>query len=179
MMEFANYPYAERLRQLSDLGDSASRFADATMSSNDFRKFVTLLGSSYATADQSVRDTLCTLVRDGYPVRRDNVTTASNSSDHEQAEHAQHATVSDVQVSENAAQDHQLDFSRYTTALQHHGDACGSLVSWTISQISTAPIRFRSIASFEDISCEGVAKNKKEAKHLASREACRILRISV
>ena len=72
-----------------------------------------------------------------------------------------------------------LDLPRYTSALKEYGDQQGVAYSCPTRQISTMPVRSRCVIQVEGRTYDGVARSKKEAKHLASQQACQLLGIEI
>ncbi len=62
--------------------------------------------------------------------------------------------------------------ARYTTILKELGDENGVAPKYGVETMSLDPPMFKVTVSFRDITFEGTARTKKEAKHQASRQAC-------
>lgn len=67
----------------------------------------------------------------------------------------------------------------YSMALKEHGDTIGREPRYDIEPSSVHPSQFRARVSVNGCSFDGEASTKKQAKHLASQEACRALGIAV
>lgn len=77
----------------------------------------------------------------------------------------------------NIAGDRQLAY--YSMALKEHGDTIGREPRYDIEPSPVHPSQFRARASVNGPFFEGEASTKKQAKHLASKEACHALGIAV
>lgn len=67
----------------------------------------------------------------------------------------------------------------YSMALKEHGDTIGREPRYDIEPSSVHPSQFRARVSVNGSIFDGEASTKKQAKHLASKEACRALGIAV
>lgn len=174
MMKMASYPYEERFRLLRQLGHPGPVTADQT-SSNAFCKFATLLGSVYSGAGHEMNGAISALVQRGYSEVYHDVRTRILPV--MQPQQTQRPTI--LHESSSDFQTHDADLPRYTTALKLYGDRRRLVVSWPTEQISMMPVKFQCAAQVEDRVFDATAGNKREAKHLASREACIALGISI
>ena len=69
------------------------------------------------------------------------------------------------------------NLGQYSVALKENGDQHGFVPEYAVQGVSTSPPQFKAVVSFKGFSFEGVARNKKQARHLAAREACNYLKI--
>jgi hypothetical protein len=69
--------------------------------------------------------------------------------------------------------------AKYTMALKEHGDRIDAQPSYRTNMISQNPPRFMSIVSFEGSEENGESRNKRDAKHIASRKMCERLSIQI
>lgn len=70
------------------------------------------------------------------------------------------------------------DISRFTSVLKEHGDHLGKQPKYTEERASIEPTEYRVRVTLGDVTGEGRARSKKQAKHLASQEACRRLNLT-
>jgi hypothetical protein len=75
------------------------------------------------------------------------------------------------------AGDRQLAY--YSMALKEHGDTIGREPRYDIEPSPVHPSQFRARVSVNGSVFDGEASTKKQAKHLASKEACHALGITV
>ena len=80
-------------------------------------------------------------------------------------------------VLRQSAGDRQLAY--YSMALKEHGDTIGREPRYDIEPSLVHPSQFRARVAVNGSSFEGEASTKKQAKHLASKEACLALGIVV
>jgi hypothetical protein len=80
-------------------------------------------------------------------------------------------------VPRNIAGDRQLAY--YSMALKEHGDTIGGEPRYDIEPSPVHPSQFRARVAVNGSFFEGEASTKKQAKHLASKEACHALGIAV
>ena len=66
---------------------------------------------------------------------------------------------------------------QYAVVLKEHGDQHGFVPEYVIQNVSTSPPKFKAIVLFQGFSFEGIARSKKQARHLAARDACNYLQI--
>ena len=66
---------------------------------------------------------------------------------------------------------------RYSVALREHCDQHDFVPEYTVQAVSIYPPKYKAIVTFNDFSFEGTARNKKQARHQAAREACNFLKI--
>jgi len=71
------------------------------------------------------------------------------------------------------------EVAKYTMALKEHGDRIDAQPSYRTNMISQNPPRFMSIVSFEGSEENGESRNKRDAKHIASRKMCERLSIQI
>lgn len=71
------------------------------------------------------------------------------------------------------------ELPRYTMTLKERGDVDGFEPEYDISTLSLIPPRFKAVICLGKSSYEGQASTKKRAKHLASKNACLSLGISL
>jgi len=69
------------------------------------------------------------------------------------------------------------DLPKYSSVLKEKGDVAGFIPSYNYQNVSQVPPVFKAVVSFQDYVFEGKGRTKQLAKHEASREACRFLRI--
>ena len=68
--------------------------------------------------------------------------------------------------------------AHYSMALKEHGNSIGKEVLYDIRPSVLRPSMFRALVDVNGSRYEGEARTKREAKHLASRAACRAMKIA-
>jgi hypothetical protein len=81
------------------------------------------------------------------------------------------------QVIEETALEH--DTSMYTSLLYEEGQSQNAVPTYTESRIRNHPPWFRTSVTFQNVTGSGEGQSKKAAKHLASRDACAQLNLSL
>lgn len=71
------------------------------------------------------------------------------------------------------------ELGRYSMCLYEHLTNRGEQICWDEVRLSVHPPSFKASASIQGLTFEGVASQKKKARHLAAKEACIALRIKV
>ena len=176
IMKMANYPYEERFAQLREFGNHDAMIANYA-SPNAFCKFTTFLGSVYDGPGREMNGAISAIVQRGYSNVHADVRTSMAPPGQPQS--PQHPTLPALDENYDGFQTNDANMPRYTTALKEYGDRRELMISWSTKQISMMPIKFRCVAQIEDRVFNGTAGNKREAKHIASREACNALGISL
>lgn len=69
----------------------------------------------------------------------------------------------------------EADISKYTSILKEKGDVAGFMPQYNCKQITLMPSLWKAVVSFQDYVFEGSGRSKQQAKHVASREACKAL----
>lgn len=173
------YPFEQRLRQLKLLGHLDSDMTIEHASNNEFLGFATQLGMAYSAGDEDMKKKILQVVRTG----RLDGHSSHGSTLREPAEIEQGANESAAQpnlpMADNVTELGDIDLPRFTSILKEYGDQQGVAYSWPTRQVSTMPVRFRCVIQMEDRTCDGIARSKKDAKHLASRKACQLLGIEI
>lgn len=72
-----------------------------------------------------------------------------------------------------------LDLGKYTSALKERLDVVGFIPKYNFQNTSQTPPIFKAVVSFQEYVFEGRGRSKQQAKHEASREACRFLDLQV
>jgi len=83
---------------------------------------------------------------------------------------------------QRSASDRSLSTStlgQYSAALKEYGDQHDFVPVYVVQSLSTVPPKSRAIVSFKDYTFESIARNRKQARHQAAREACEFLKIQV
>lgn len=83
---------------------------------------------------------------------------------------------------QRSASDRSLSTSalgKYSVALQEYGDQHDFVPVYVVQSLSTLPPKSRAIVSFNEFTFESIARNRKQARHQAAREACKYLKIQV
>ena len=71
-----------------------------------------------------------------------------------------------------------VDIGYYTVILKEHGDHIGVIPDYEVETLSLVPPQFRVTVTFKGSRFEGWGSSKKEARHKASKQACRCLRLN-
>jgi len=69
------------------------------------------------------------------------------------------------------------DLPKYSSILKEKGDVAGFVPIYNYQNVSQIPPIFKAVVSFENYAFDGKGRTKQQAKHEASREACRFLNI--
>lgn len=72
-----------------------------------------------------------------------------------------------------------VDMHKYTSALKEHGDSHGTLVAYQKRSLNHYPPSWQCVATFGDVTGEGIARNSQQAKHIASKQVCEMLGLFV
>jgi len=70
------------------------------------------------------------------------------------------------------------DLGSFATALKEHGDQIGQQPTYVYQKLSQIPSQVKCIVTFQDFTFEAVAPNRKVARHLAARDACKYLSVT-
>ena len=178
MSTMTSYPYSSRIKELTLLSPDSTPSADAGIVLGDFRTLVTKLGAIYDTGDARARRSAANIIAyDSQGRRRPEPSAAIPSS-----ENSRSATprASDSPGTPTGSQGRVgMELPRYTIALKEYTDCSNSTVQWKDEQISVIPLCWKITAVVDGVEFSATAGNKKEAKHLASRQACESLAIIV
>ena len=178
MEKMTSYPYSSRIRHLASLSPGNTLSADAGIVLGDFRTLVTKLGAIYDTGDAQTRLSAARVIesrlqggRCPEPSAAMPLSENSRSSTPRAPDSPGTPTGSQGRVD--------IELPRYTTALKEYTDCSDSTVEWKDEQISVTPLCWKITAVVDGVGFSATAGNKKEAKHLASRQACESLAIVV
>lgn len=178
MSTMTSYPYSSRIRQLALLFPVNAPLEDASIALGDFRTLVTKLGAIYDTGDAQTRLSAARIIAYDPQGRRHPEPSAVIPS----SENSRSATprAPDSSGTPTGSQDRVgMELPRYTIALKEYTDCSNSTVQWKNEQISVIPLCWKITAVVDGVEFSATAGNKKEAKHLASRQACESLAIIV
>nr|OQO28656.1 hypothetical protein B0A51_04767 [Rachicladosporium sp. CCFEE 5018] len=179
VLKMAQYPFERRIQQLKLLGHLNSDKPIENGSNNEFFEFATRLAMAYSTGGEATKKRIVQVVRNG----RLDGPSGHASTLHEPLKtepSVNEGTASPaMDMPDSEAQIEDPNLPRYTSALKEYGDRRGVAYSWPTRQISTMPVTFRCTIQMDGRTCSGVARSKKEAKHLASQKACQHLRIEI
>lgn len=179
VLKMTQYPFEQRIEQLKLLGQLDLGMPINNRSNNPFFVFAMGLGMAYSAGDEEKKNKVLQVVRSG----RFDGRSSHGSTLREPPEIGRGANEGgappDIPLPGDVTEIDDPDLPRYTSALKEYGDQRGQAYSWPTRQISTTPVRFRCIIRMDGRTYDGVARSKKQAKHLASREACQDLNIEI
>jgi len=178
MSTMTSYPYSSRIRELALLSPGNNPSAGAGIVLGDFRTLVTKLGAIYDTGDAQTKLSAARIIAyESQGRRRPEPSAAIPSS-----ENSRSATprAPDSPGTPTRSQGRVgIELPRYTIALKEYTDCSNSTVKWKDEQISVIPLCWKITAVVDGVEFSATAGNKKDAKHLASQQACESLAIIV
>jgi hypothetical protein len=178
MSRMTSYPYSSQIRHLAALSPQNTLTADPGIAAGDFRTLVTTLGAIYDTGDAQTRLSAARIIEHRVQDRRRLDTSATTPPSEHSRTSPRHAPESPGTQTRSQGRV-SVDPPRYTTALKEFTDCSDSAVEWKDEQISVTPLRWRMTAVVDGVEFSATAGNKKQAKHLASQQACESLAIVV
>jgi hypothetical protein len=178
MSRMTSYPYSSRIRHLAALCPQNTSSADAGIIPGDFRTLVTKLGAIYDTGDEQTRLSAARIIEHGVQDRRRPDTSATTPPSEDSRTSTPRAPESPGTPTGSQSRV-DVELPRYTTALKEYTDCSDSTVEWKDEQISVTPLCWRMMAIVDGVEFSATAGNKKQAKHLASQQACESLAIVV
>lgn len=173
-----SYPYSSCIRQLASLSPGNTSSADAGIVLGGFRTLVTKLGAIYDTGDAQTKLSAARIIE--YKVqgrRRPEPSAAMPSSENSRSSTPRAPDSPGTSTGSQGRVD--IELPRYTIALNEFTGCSNSTVKWKDEQISVTPLCWKITAIVDGVEFSATAGNKKEAKHLASRQACESLAIIV
>lgn len=178
MSRMTSYPYPSRIRHLASLSPQNTLSADAVFAPRDFRTLVTKLGAIYDTGDAQDRLSAARIIEHRLQDRRRPEPSAATS--HGDNSRTSTPRAPDSPGTPTGSQGRvDMELPRYTTALKEYTDCSNSTVEWKDEQISVTPLCWKITAVVDTMEFSATAGNKKQAKHLASRQACESLAIVI
>lgn len=178
MSTMTSYPYSSRMRELALLFPGNTPSEDASIALGDFRILVTKLGAIYDTGDAQTRFSAARIIAyDPQGRRRQGPSAATPSSENSPSATPRAPDSPGTPTGRQGRVD--IELPRYTIALKEYTDCSRSTVEWKDEQISVTPLCWKITAVVDGVEFSATAGNKKEAKHLASRQACESLAIIV
>lgn len=178
MSRMTSYPYSSRTRHLASLSTQNTFSADASIIPGDFHTLVTNLGAIYDTGDAQTRLSAARIIEHRVQDRRRVDTSATTPAvEHSRTSTPRAAGSPGTPIGSQGRMN--VELPRYTTALKEYTDCSNSAVVWKDDQISVIPLCWRMTAVVDGMEFSATAGNKKQAKHLASQQACERLAIVV
>lgn len=169
MQELTEYPYAGRLAKARQHGPPPIVNAEQTTTSNKaFREFVITVGALARLEDSESQESLARLMLDENvsPILR-----RSPCSDPVASEQPQRNTLGTCPPQGTP------ELAQYTMMLKEYGDHSGEVPVYNDEQLSLHPTLFKVSVRVAQRTFEGKSSTKKQAKHLASQQACDFLEL--
>lgn len=178
MSRMTSYPYSSRIRHLASLSPGNTLSADAVFVPGDFCTLVTKLGAIYDTGDAQARMSAARIIEHRVQDRRRPEPSAVTSPGDNSRTSTPRAPQSPGTPT-GSQRRVDIELPRYTTALKEYADCSNSTVEWKDEQLSVTPLCWKITAVVDGVEFSATAGNKKQAKHLASRQACESLAIVI
>lgn len=178
MSKISNYPYQARMDQLAMLSAQTNSSARSNNSSANFQKLATEIGMLLARGNTETKSSIASIIQGEIPNGARTTQHPFGAQGHSPPPLNVHARDS-VELSSDRDHDGVLEIPRYTTALKEYGDQSGSVIEWSERQLSLSPLCWMARVIVNGATFEATAGNKKEARHRASRSACRRLTIEI
>jgi hypothetical protein len=158
-----------QLVMLSAQTDISVRSNDA---SANFQTLATGVGVLLAARNMDVKSSIASIIQAGMPDE-------AQTTPHPLGPPLNLPARDSAEINSNGGHDDVLELPRYTTALKEYGDRSGAVIEWSEKQLSLSPLCWVARVVVDGVTFEATAGNKKEAKHRASRSACRSLAIEI
>jgi len=144
----------------------------------DFRTLVTKLGAIYDASDAQTKLSAARIIAyNSQSGRRPGPSSAMPPSENSRSSTPRAPDSPGTPTGSQGRVD--IELPRYTIALNEYIDCSDSTAKWKGEQISVTPLCWKITAIVDGVEFSATAGNKKEAKHLASRQACESLAIIV
>jgi len=165
-------PYAERLQEAAACRGTKREENPNSTRESIFRAYCVAIGALAFSSDADSRRSLEILVS---PTAKsvDHITTRRR----EAAAEGGSLTALSGESSDGLSC-RQTVLAHYSMALKEHGDSIGKEVLYDIRPSVLRPSMFRALVDVNGSRYEGEARTKRHAKHLASRAACRAMKIA-
>lgn len=186
MTKMTDFPYAARLEYLYSL-DLKEPSPLPRSHANAFRNLMIFVGVVHSAGDAQTKQRLATAVRSGglpplnaqagqhSPTPRPFSPLIHQPGQQHPSSSRPHALVEEM----HSQPGEDLNIPRYSMALKEYGDQTGYAIEWNNRQISISPLQFTCDVTVQGLTFQGTARNKKLAKHSASRTACRSIGIEI
>jgi hypothetical protein len=178
MSKISNYPYQARMGQLAMLPAQTNVTSRSNVSPANFQMLATEIGVLLATRNTEIRSSIACIIQEGMSDGAQTIQHPSGSQGHDNPSLNLRARRS-AELSLKEDHDSVLELPRYTTALNEYRDQSKSIIEWSEKQLSLSPLCWMARVIVDGVAFEATAGNKKEAKHRASRSACRALAIEI
>lgn len=169
-------PYSARLALIGGASTYTGEFpANTTRSSDSYAYYVALGRLTASGGENDERELDLLIAGEGDPNERsETVSNGPASTNENRPGHLGGAMPFD---NANVATETQM--AHYSMALKEYGDMVGREASYSIVPSPTYPASFLAYVTMNGSRYEGSARTKKQAKHFASRAACRAIGIRV
>jgi hypothetical protein len=178
MSKISNYPYQARMGQLAMLPAQTNVTTRSNVSPANFQMLATEIGVLLATRNTDIKSSIACIIQEGTHDGAQTTPHPFGPQGHGNPPLNLRAHRS-AEPSLNEDHDSVLELPRYTTALNEYRDQSRSVIEWSEKQLSLSPLCWMARVVVDGVGFEATAGNKKEAKHRASRSACRSLAIEI